>query len=231
MAKHSGRFTALGEKIDKTCLYSLEDAVALCKETATAKFDEAVEIAIKLNVNPSKGEQNVRGTITLPHGTGRVPRVAVFAEGEAAQQAEAAGADRVGGEDLVSAIDEGWEDFDILVAHPGMMRYVGRLGRILGPRMPNKKAGNITEDVGGAVAGLKAGKLEYRVDRGGVIHLCVGRASFEAQQLVENITALVDTIAAVRPPGVSGRYIVSAAMCSSMGPGVKLDIRAMSGVK
>ena len=230
MGKHSGRYTALAEKVDKTLHYSPQEAIALVKELADAGFDETVEIAIKLGVDPNKGEQNVRGSLVLPHGTGKVPRVAVFADGEAAQAAKEAGADRVGGEDLIAAIDEGWEDFDILVAHPAMMRFVGKLGRKLGPRMPNKKAGNITDDVGAAVEGLKGGKVEFRVDRGAVVRLGIGKASFADQHLVENLAALMDSILAARPAGVQGRYVISAVMSSSMGPGLKLDVRELTAI-
>ena len=228
MGKHSGRYTALAENVDKTQQYNRQEAVALVKETGNAGFDETVEVAIKLGVDPNKGEQNVRGSLILPHGTGNVPRVAVFADGEAAQAAKEAGADRVGSEDLIAAIDEGWEDFDILVAHPAMMRFVGKLGRKLGPRMPNKKAGNITDDVGAAVENLKAGKVEFRVDRGAVIRLGIGKVSFTDQQLIENLIALMASILAARPGGLQSRYVISAVMSSSMGPGIKLDVRDLT---
>jgi large subunit ribosomal protein L1 len=231
MGKHSGRYVALAEKIDREHLYGPEEAATLVKQNATASFDETVEIALKLNIQKGRGDQTVRGTMVLPHGTGKVPRVAVFADGEAAQQAKDAGADRVGSDDLVSAIDEGWEDFDVLVAHPSMMQMVGRLGRKLGPRMPNKKAGNITDDVATAVSTLKAGKVEYRADRGGVVHLPVGKASFADEQLVENLHAVIEAIVAARPAGISGRFIQSASLSSTMGPGVKLDLRVLTGVK
>ncbi len=229
MGKHSGRYTALAEKVDKTRYYDPKEAIALVKELASAGFDETVEVAIKLGVDPNKGEQNVRGSLVLPHGTGKVPRVAVFAEGEAAQAAKEAGADRVGGEDLIAAIDEGWEEFDILVAHPAMMRFVGKLGRKLGPRMPNKKAGNITDDVGAAVENLKAGKIEFRVDRGAVVRLGIGKVSFTEQQLAENLASLMGSILAARPGGIQGRYVVSGVISSSMGPGMKLNVRQLTG--
>ena len=231
MAKHSGRYAALAEKVDRERYYSPEEAVGLVKEMASANFDETVEIALKLGVDPSKGEQNVRGTMVLPHGTGKVPRVAVFAEGQDAQAAQEAGADRVGAEDLVAAIEQGWEDFDVLVAHPAMMSTVGRLGRALGPRMPNKKAGNITEDIAAAVSNLKAGKVEFRTDRGAVIHLPVGKVSFSHEQLLEHLAALIEAIVAARPASVSGRFVQSASICSSMGPGIKLDLRELAGLK
>ncbi len=231
MAKHSGRYATSAERVDRERSYSPEEAVGLVKEMATANFDETVEIALKLGVDPDKGEQNVRGTMVLPHGTGKVPRVAVFADGAAAQAAEEAGADRVGAEDLVAAIEAGWEGFDVLVAHPAMMPMVGRLGRTLGPRMPNKKAGNITEDVAAAVSNLKAGKVEFRIDRGAVVHLPAGKVSFSDQQLLENLAALIESISAARPAGVAGRFIESASLSSSMGPGVKLDLRELAGLK
>ncbi len=231
MPKHGSRYAALAEKVDKQRYYDPRGAVALIKEAATAKFDETVEIAIKLGVDPDKGEQNVRGTMVLPHGTGKVPRVAVFADGEAAQAAKEAGADRVGSDDLVAAIEEGWEDFDILVAHPAMMSMVGRLGRQLGPRMPNKKAGNITDDVGAAVKNLKAGKIEFRIDRGAVVHLPLGKVSFTEDQLAENLEALIEAIMAARPSGISGRFVLSATISSTMGPGIKLDLRELAGIR
>ena len=231
MGKHSGRYAAVAEKVDRERYYGPEEAIGLVKENATASFDETVEIALKLGIQRGRGDQTVRGTVILPHGTGKVPRVAVFADGEAAQQAEEAGADRVGSDDLVAAIDEGWEEFDVLVAHPAMMPMVGRLGRKLGPRMPNKKAGNITEDVGAAVTTLKAGKVEFRADRGGVVHLPVGKASFAAEQLLENLETIIDAISTARPPGVSGRFILSATLTSTMGPGIKLDLRLLPGIK
>jgi len=224
MPRHGKRYLTLREKIDRTERYSLAEAIKLVKETATAGFDEAVDVAIQLNVNPSRGEENIRGTITLPHGTGKVPRVAVFAEGEAAKEARDAGADRVGADELVEAIQGGWDEFDILVAQPQLMRIVGPLGKILGPRMPSKKGGNITPDVAQAVEALKAGRLEYRVDRHGVIHLAVGRTSFTEEQLEDNIRALIAAINAARPASVSGRYVMGIALSATMGPGVKVNL-------
>lgn len=224
MPKHSKRFAELKVKVDKTNYYTLEEAIRLARETANAKFDETVEMHLKLGANPSKGDQQVRGTVVLPHGTGKVPKVAVFAEGEFAQAAEAAGADRVGADDLVQAIDEGWMDFDILVAHPSMMRIVGRLGKKLGPRMPSKKSGNVTEDVGSAVAELKAGKVEYRMDRGAVVHCPLGKVSFTEEQLMDNVKTLLKAIIAARPSSVTGRFLRSFALSSSMGPGIKVSV-------
>jgi large subunit ribosomal protein L1 len=224
MPKHSKRYDELRSKVERTKLYTMQEAIQLARETASAKFDETVEMHLKLGANPSKGDQAVRGTIVLPHGTGRVPKVAVFAEGDVAAAAQAAGADRVGAEDLVQAIDEGWMDFDILVASPNMMRIVGRLGKKLGPRMPSKKSGNVTDDVAGAVAELKAGKVEYRMDRGAVVHCPLGKVSFTEEQLVENFRALLKAIAAARPSSVTGRFMRSLAVSSSMGPGIKVAI-------
>lgn len=231
MAQRSKRYQEIAGKIDRQRRYTLAEAISLAQETAGTKFDESLEIALKLNVNPAKGEENVRGTITLPHGTGRVPRVAVFAEGEAAKAAQDAGADRVGAEDLVEEIRNGWDEFDVLVAQPQMMRIVGPLGKMLGPRMPSKKAGNVTPEVAAAVEQLKAGRLEYRVDRSGVIHLPVGRVSFTAEQLQENIIALLQAVNVARPATVTGRYILSVALSASMGPGIKValdDVRVLA---
>jgi large subunit ribosomal protein L1 len=224
MPKHSKRYLELAAKVDRTARYPLAEAVNLAKQTASAKFDETLELAIKLNVNPSKGEENVRGTVVLPHGTGKVPRVAVFAEGEAARAAREAGADRVGAEDLVEAIQQGWNDFDVLVAQPQMMRLVGALGKMLGPRMPSKKAGNVLPDPAAAVQQLKAGRVEYRVDRSGVIHVPLGRLSFTEEQLLENLLTMLQAITAARPSTVSGRYILSVAISTSMGPGIRVDL-------
>ena len=224
MAKRSKRYTALLEKVDRERYYSIDEAIELVKQTASAKFDETVEAHIKLGVDPAKGEQQVRGTVVLPHGTGKVPRVAVFAEGEVAKQALEAGADRVGAEDLVQDIENGWEDFDILVAQPQLMRIVGRLGRKLGPRMPSKKAGTITQDVADVVRELKSGRVEFRIDRGGVIHAPIGKVSFESQQLRENLLTLLEAILNARPSGVTGRYIRSITLSSSMGPGIKVNV-------
>jgi large subunit ribosomal protein L1 len=227
MPKHSKRFVDLDSKVDPLARYGLAEAIALAKATATAKFDESVEVALKLNVNPAKGEENVRGTLVLPHGTGKSVRVAVFAEGEAAQAALAAGADRVGTDDLVATIQGGWNEFDVLVAQPQLMRIIGPLGKLLGPRMPSKKAGNVLPDVDKAVEQLKAGRIEYRVDRTGVIHCPVGKVSFTEEQLLENLQALLQAINASRPSTVAGRYILSAALCTTMGPGIKLDLDAV----
>ena len=227
MPKHSKRFAELDSKVDPLARYGLKEALALVKTTASAKFDETVEVALKLNVNPAKGEENVRGTLVLPHGTGKSVRVAVFAEGDAAKAALEAGADRVGTDDLVEAIQQGWDEFDVLVAQPQLMRIIGPLGKMLGPRMPSKKAGNVLPDVEKAVEQLKAGRIEYRVDRTGVIHCPVGKVSFSEEQLLENLMALLQAIQAARPATVAGRYILSAALSTTMGPGIRLDLAAV----
>lgn len=224
MPKHSKRYDELKSKVDRTKMYTMVEAIQLVRETASAKFDESVEMHLKLGANPSKGDQAVRGTIVLPHGTGKVPKVAVFAEGDVAAAAAAAGADRVGAEDLVQAIDEGWADFDILVASPNMMRIVGRLGKKLGPRMPSKKSGNVTDDPAAAVAELKAGKVEYRMDRGAVVHCPLGKVSFTEEQILENFRALLKAIQAARPSSLTGRYMRSLSVACSMGPGVKVSL-------
>ena len=221
----SKRMRGLKGQLEKGKLHALPEAVAAVREAANAKFDETVEVAIKLGVDASKGEQSVRGVLTLPHGTGKTPRVVVFATGEAATEAEAAGADRVGAEDLVEAIEGGWDEFDILVAHPDVMRIVGRLGKKLGPRMPNKKAGTISPQVGRVVQELKAGRVEFKMDRAAVLHVPVGKASFEPQQLEENVAALLEAVVRGKPPSVKGRYILSIGLSSTMGPGIKLDVR------
>jgi len=222
--KRGKRYQKLAEKVDASRSYTVEEALALVKELASAKFDETVEVAIKLGVQPGKGDQNVRGTVVLPHGTGKVPRVAVFAEGEAVRAAQAAGADRVGGEDLVKAIEEGWMEFDVLVAQPSMMKIVGPLGKKLGPRMPSKKSGNVTDDVAAAVAALKSGRAEFKMDRGGVLHVPIGKVSFELSQLQENFATLMEAVLAAKPASVSGRYIQGVWVSPSMGPAVKVDL-------
>jgi large subunit ribosomal protein L1 len=228
MPKHSKRVRENLKKTSRLERYKAEEAIAIVKQFANAKFDESLELHLKLGADPAKGDQTVRGTTTLPHGTGKQPRVAVFAEGDAAREAEEAGAVRVGGEDLVQAISEGWEDFDILVAQPQMMRIIGPLGRKLGPRMPSKKAGNITPDVGQAVRELMGGRLEYRMDRGGGLHVGIGKLSFSEEQLVENLLSILTTVNRARPAAVTGKFIRSAAISSTMGPGVRLDLDALS---
>ena len=220
--KASTRYEEARGKVDVKHYYTLDEAISLVKDTATADFDETMDCAIKLGVQAGKGDQNVRGTVVLPHGTGKVPRVAVFAEGEAVRAAEEAGADRVGGEDLVEDIREGWDEFDVLVAQPQMMRIVGPLGKQLGPRMPSKKAGNITDDVASAVESLKAGKVEFKMDRGAVLHVPLGLTSFSEEELRENFKTLIQAVVAARPAAASGRFVKSITLSATMGPGVKV---------
>jgi large subunit ribosomal protein L1 len=219
------KYAELAKKVDRSRLYPPYEALDLAKATNPARFDATVEVAFKLGVDPRRADQIVRGTVSLPHGTGKTVRVAVFADGEAARQAEEAGADIVGGRDLVERVQGGFLDFDAAVAVPEMMGQVGRLGRILGPRglMPNPRAGTVTPDVGKAVADIKAGKLEYRTDRWGNVHLVLGKASFPTQALAENYQAVLDEILRAKPAAAKGRYIKGITVSTSMGPGIKVD--------
>lgn len=213
--------------------YGLEEALQRIKDGSFARFDETVEIAIRLGVNPRHADQMVRGTVVLPHGTGRTVRVLVFASGEKLQEAEAAGADHVGGEELASRIQEGWLDFDAVVATPDMMRVVGRLGRVLGPRglMPNPKTGTVTPDVAKAIDDIKAGKVNFRVDKAGVVHAPLGKVSFDTESLVENATALLSEIMRARPSAAKGTYLRSVNLSSTMGPGVRVDSSEAAAVE
>ncbi len=233
MAKKSKRYLAMLEKVDKTKLYGLREAIELLKELPTAKFDETVEMHIRLNVDPRHADQQVRGTITLPHGTGQEKRVLVIASGEKMKEAEEAGADYVGGEDMVQKIEGGWLDFDAVIATPDMRRVVGRLGRILGPRglMPSAKTGTVTFDVAEAIKEIKAGRIEYRVDRYGIIHVVIGKMSFAPDMLFDNAKALLRAVLRARPAAVKGRYVRSIAIAPTMGVGIKIDpIRAQKEI-
>src|SRR5918996_190346 len=225
MAGKGKRLREAEAKIDRTKAYPLLDAVALIKQAATAKFDETVEVALNLGVDPRHADQMVRGTVDLPHGTGKAVRVAVFARGDKAEEAKAAGADVVGAEDLAEAIQGGEINFDRCVATPDMMPVVGRLGRILGPRglMPNPKLGTVTPNVGQAVQAAKAGQVQFRVERAGIVHGGVGKVSFEADRLVANVRAFVEAINRAKPAGAKGPYPKRAALSSTMGRGVKLN--------
>ena len=225
MPKHGKNFRAAAAKIDRTKLYAPMEAMALAKEAAPAKFDETIEISIRLGVDTRKADQNVRGSISLPNGTGKTVRVAVFAEGEKAREAEAAGADIVGSDELVAQIQKGELNFDAAIATPNLMGKVGRLGRILGPRglMPNPKLGTVTMDVEKMVHELKAGRVEYRADRYGICHVPMGKASFSAEQLAENYGALFTEILRVKPSTAKGKYVKSIVVSSTMGPGIKID--------
>jgi large subunit ribosomal protein L1 len=232
MAKRGKRYQEAAKAVDTEILYTPAEAIGLVKKNATAKFDETVEVALKLGVDPRHADQQVRGTVVLPHGTGKSVRVAVFAKGEHAEEAKAAGADFVGAEDLVEEVQNGFLDFDVTVATPDMMGMVGRLGRVLGPRglMPNPKAGTVTFEVGKAVQELKAGKIEYRVDRSAGVHVAIGKASFSAQALLGNFRALMDAIIKARPAAAKGQYLRKVAMSSTMGPGVRINPQTIVNV-
>ncbi len=222
--KHSRRYKEVLAKVGKTKTFAVADAITTLKELSSVKFDESLEVSMRLGVDPRKADENIRGTIVLPHGTGRTLRVAVIAKGEAAMEAEQAGADRVGAEDIVTDIEGGWSDFDVLVAHVDMMKIVGRLGKTLGPRMPNKKSGTATETVGDAVTQIKAGKVEYRVDRQANLSVPLGRLSFDQEKLLDNFKVLVGEVLAARPSSVKGVYLRQLVLSSTMGPGLKIDL-------
>lgn len=224
MPERGKRYQEAVTKIGKLDESEPADALTAVKENASAKFDETVEVAIRLGVDPRHGDQMVRGTTTLPHGTGKVRKVAVFAKGEKAQEAEKAGADEVGAEDLVAKISGGWRDFDILVATPDVMSMVGKLGRLLGPRMPNPKAGTVTMDVEKVVKDIKsASRVEYRVDKAGIIHMPIGKVSFTTEQLTENFMALISALLKAKPSAAKGRYLKKITVSSTMGPGINID--------
>jgi large subunit ribosomal protein L1 len=227
MPKHGKRYREARQQVDRSRRYELGDAIRLLKDLETAKFDETVEVALKLGVDPRKGDQLVRGSVVLPHGTGRSVKVAVFAEGDPADAAKAAGADFVGGPDLVEKIQGGFTDFDVSIATPAMMRHVGKLGRILGPqgKMPSPKAGTVTDDVGRAVEEYRAGRVEYRVDDTANVHAPVGKKSFDAEQIEENVDALLDSVRAAKPAAAKGNYIQKVSISTTMGPGVPLAIK------
>ena len=231
MSKNGKRLRKSYEAIDRDKSYAIADAVKIIKDGATAKFDETIEIAINLAVDPRHADQNVRGTITLPHGTGKALRVAVFAKGDKLKEAQTAGADLAGGEDLAEKIRNGEMNFDRCIATPDMMAVVGKLGKILGPKglMPNPKLGTVTPDVVGAIKAAKAGQLEFRVEKEGIVHAGIGKASFSHQQIVENVSAFVDAIAKAKPSGVKGTYMKRVSLSSTMGPGLKLDIASLRG--
>ena len=231
MARRGKRLTAARQRIERDSAYDLAAAVDLIKGNATAKFDETVEIAINLGVDPRHADQMVRGVVALPHGTGKALRVAVFAKGDKAKEAEAAGADLVGAEDLAERITKGEIPFDRCIATPDMMAVVGRLGKILGPRglMPNPKLGTVTPDVTAAVKAAKAGQIEFRVEKAGIVHAGVGKASFTAEALSENIKAFVDTINKAKPSGAKGTYLKRVSLSSTMGPGLKLNVASLAG--
>lgn len=233
MAKRGKRYQEAAKLVDTEKLYSPAEAIAIVKKCATAKFDETVEVALKLGVDPRHADQQVRGTVILPHGTGRDVRVLVFAKGEKAEEARQAGADFVGDDDLAEKIQGGWTDFDVAIATPDMMGAVGRLGRILGPRglMPNPRTGTVTFDVGQAVEESKAGKVEYRVNKAAGIHVPIGKASFTEEQLLGNFKALMDAIVKARPASAKGTYLRRSHIASTMGPGLRLSPQESISIK
>jgi large subunit ribosomal protein L1 len=226
MGDHGKKYQDAAKLVDRTQTYGPTEAAELIKQTSTANFDASVEAHLRLGVDPRHADQMVRGTVVLPHGTGKVVRVAVFAQGDKGQEALRAGADEVGGEDLVKKVEAGWLEFDVALATPDMMGQVGRLGRILGRRglMPNPKAGTITFDLERAIREVKAGRVEFKVDKGGIVHVSFGKASFEQQQLVENLAVLVDAINRAKPSGAKGQYLKGLTIASTMGPGIRVDI-------
>ncbi len=225
MAKHGKKYQEVAKLIDRSKDYEPKEAIEIVKKTATAKFDETVEVAIRLGVDPRHADQQVRGTVVLPNGTGKNVKVLVFAKGEKATEAEKAGADYVGAEDLAEKVQGGWLDFDVAIATPDMMGVVGKLGRILGPRglMPNPKTGTVTFEVEKAVQESKAGKIEYRVDKAGVIHAPIGKVSFEEEKLFENFDALINALVKARPAAAKGQYIRKIYMAATMGPGISIS--------
>jgi len=231
MARKGKRLRAAYAAIDRDTAYPLIQAVKMVKERATVKFDETVEIAMNLGVDPRHADQNVRGVVTLPNGTGKNVRVAVFAKGEKAEQAKKAGADIVGAEDLAEKIQAGQMDFDRCIATPDMMAVVGRLGKILGPRglMPNPKLGTVTNDVAAAIKATKGGQVEFRVEKAGIVHAGIGKASFAEAALVENVKAFVGAIGRAKPTGAKGTFIKNVSLSSTMGPGVKVDVGTLTG--
>jgi large subunit ribosomal protein L1 len=224
MPKHGKRYHELARSVDTKQLYQPAEALELVKKTANAKFDETVDVAVRLGVDPRHGDQMVRGTTSLPHGTGKARRVAVFAKGEKATEAEQAGADVVGAEDLVEQIRNGWREFDVLVAAPDMMSIVSRLGRTLGPRMPNPKSGTVTNDIAKVVQEIKtASRVEYRVEKAGIIHMAIGKVSFPTEQLVDNFTTLLNALLRAKPQAAKGRYLRGITVSATMGPGFPID--------
>jgi large subunit ribosomal protein L1 len=223
--KKGKRYVEATKIVDKSATYDVAEAVSLVKKSASAKFDETVEAHIRLGVDSRHADQQVRGAVVLPHGTGKKVRVLVFAKGPKADEAQAAGADHVGAEELIPKIqNDGWLDFDVVVATPDMMGVVGRLGKVLGPKglMPNPKAGTVTMDVAKAIADIKAGKIEYRLDKANIVHVPIGKASFSEQQLTENYNAIMEAISKAKPSSVKGQYLKSISLATTMGPGVKI---------
>ncbi len=219
------KYQGAAEKVDKTKRYLLEEGIRVVKETATAKFDETVELTVRLGVDPRQADQNIRGAVGLPHGLGKPVRVLAFAKGDKEKEAQEAGAEFVGNDDLIKKITDGWLDFDKVVATPDMMGAVGRIGKILGPRglMPNPRSGTVAAEIGKAVEEIKAGRLEYRVDKAGIVHLPIGKVSFEANALLDNAKAVVGALLRAKPAAAKGTYIKSVAVAATMGPGIRID--------
>ncbi|MGD8192788.1 50S ribosomal protein L1 [Brevibacillus ginsengisoli] len=227
MPKHGKKYQEAQKLVDKTKVYEVQEGLELVKQSAKAKFDETVEAAFRLGVDPKRADQQIRGAVVLPNGTGKVQRVLVFAKGEKAKEAEAAGADFVGESDMIAKIQGGWFEFDVIVATPDMMGEVGKLGRVLGPKglMPNPKTGTVTFDVTKAVNEIKAGKIEYRVDKAGNIHAPIGKVSFDTEKLAENLAALTDALNRAKPAAAKGVYMKNVSISSTMGPGVRVAVK------
>jgi large subunit ribosomal protein L1 len=221
---HSPRYVAVAKNVDTETPVEISSAIALVKQTATAKFVESVDLAVRLGIDPRKGDQNVRGITNLPHGTGKVRKVAVLARGEQATQAEAAGADEVGGDDLIAKIQGGWRDFDVILASEEMAPQIGKIGRMLGPRTPNKRNGTVTNNIGTAVKEIKgATRVEYRAEKAGVVHLSIGKVSFTEDQILENFKAALNAIIKAKPSSAKGKYIQSITLSATMGPGIPVE--------
>jgi len=225
---HGKRYRKQLGKVQREHEYPPAEAIALIKETASAGFDETVELHLRLGVNVRHAEEQLRGTLALPHGLGKEVTIAVFAQGQQARDAEAAGADHVGGQDLVEKVQDGWTEFDVAISTPDMMKSVGQLGRVLGPqgKMPNPKVGTVTDEIERAVSESKSGKIEYRTDRQAIVHLAIGKASFDSQQLLDNYLAVIDEIVRAKPSSAKGKYILSATLTTTMGPGIRVDATA-----
>ncbi|UXR47425.1 50S ribosomal protein L1 [Staphylococcus simulans] len=225
MAKKSKKYLDAAKKVDRNTYYAVEEAISLAKETSVANFDASVEVAFRLGIDTRKNDQQIRGAVVLPHGTGKTQRVLVFAKGDKAAEAEAAGADYVGESEYANKIQQGWFDFDVVVATPDMMGEVGKLGRVLGPKglMPNPKTGTVTMDVKKAVEEIKAGKVEYRAEKAGIVHASIGKVSFSTEDLVDNFNTIQDVLAKAKPASAKGTYFKSVAVSTTMGPGVKVD--------
>lgn len=229
MSKRGKKYLEACNLVENTKYYDVKEAIELVKKTNPTKFDATVEVAFRLGVDPRKADQNIRGAMVLPHGTGKNRTVLVFAKGDKIKEAEEAGADFVGSDELVAKIQQGWLDFDVAVATPDMMAVVGRLGRVLGPRglMPNPKTGTVTMDVAKAVAEVKAGKIEYRVDKAGNVHVPIGKVSFDAEKLEDNLNAIYETIVRIKPASAKGTYIKNISLTSTMGPGIRVDVDSL----